>query len=128
MLTLDPDKVCYVIVKARALDAKTDVIEPDPGSNAAEDEMLEVLEDYPDDNSYDELQAFINSMNVDEQVELVALAWVGRGSFAKEEWDEAVREARAAHSSHTAEYLLGMPLLGDFLADGLAEFGHTCDE
>jgi hypothetical protein len=128
MLTIDPDKVCHVIVKARALDAKTEVVEPDPGSNMAEDEMLEIIEDYPDDATGDELEEFINGLNVDEQIELVALAWIGRGSFTKDEWREAVSEARHAHNRRTAEYLLGMPLLGDYLADGLAEFGHSCDE
>ena len=43
MLTIDPDKVCHIIVKARALDAKTGIVEDDPGSNMAEDGMLEVL-------------------------------------------------------------------------------------
>lgn len=128
MLTIDPDKVCHIIVKARAVDAKTEVVEDDPGSNMAEDEMLEVLEDYPDDATADELAAFIEGLNVDEQCELVALAWIGRGSFTKEEWQEALREARHAHNTRTAEYLMGIPLLGDYLADGLAEFGHTCDE
>lgn len=128
MLTIDPDKVCHIIVKARAVDAKTEVVEDDPGSNMAEDEMLEVLEDYPEDATADELAAFIEGLNVDEQCELVALAWIGRGSFTKEEWREALREARHAHNTRTAEYLMGIPLLGDYLADGLAEFGHTCDE
>jgi Protein of unknown function (DUF3775) len=128
MLTIDPDKVCHIIVKARAVDAKTEVVEDDPGSNMAEDEMLEVLEDYPDDATADELAAFIDGLNVDEQCELVALAWIGRGSFTKEEWQEALREARHAHNTRTADYLMGIPLLGDYLADGLAEFGHTCDE
>ena len=75
-----------------------------------------------------ELAAFIDGLNVDEQCELVALAWIGRGSFTKEEWREALAEARHAHNTRTAEYLMGLPLLGDYLADGLAEFGHTCDE
>jgi hypothetical protein len=128
MLTIDPDKVCHIIVKARAVDAKTEVVEDDPGSNMAEDEMLEVLEDYPDDATADELAAFIDGLNVDEQCELVALTWIGRGSFAKEEWQEALREARHAHNARTADYLMGIPLLGDYLADGLTEFGHTCNE
>ena len=45
MLPIDPDKVCHIIPKARAFDVKTDVVEPDPGSNMADDDMLEVLED-----------------------------------------------------------------------------------
>jgi Protein of unknown function (DUF3775) len=128
MLTINPDTVCRIIVKARAIDAKVDVVEEDPGSNAAEDEMLEVLEDYPDDETYNDVAEFIDGLNVDERAELVALAWIGRGSFAKEEWEDALREAREQHPDRVAEYLLGLPLLGDYLADGLAEFGHTCDE
>jgi len=53
---------------------------------------------------------------------LVALAWVGRGTYSKEEWREAIATARSEHSRRTAEYLLGMPLLGDYLEDGLAQF------
>ena len=128
MLPIDPDKVCHIIPKARAFDAKTDVVEPDPGSNMAEDEMLEVLEDYPDDATEDELREFIRGLNEEEQVALVALAWIGRGSFAVEEWRDAMEEARHAHNDRTAEYLMGLPLLGDYLAEGLAAFGHTCDE
>ena len=128
MLPIDPDKVCHIIPKARAFDVKTDVVEPDPGSNMAEDEMLEVLEDYPDDATEDELREFIRGLNEEEQVALVALAWIGRGSFSVEEWRDAMEEARHAHNERTAEYLMGLPLLGDYLAEGLAAFGHTCDE
>lgn len=128
MMTMDPEKVCRIILLARRFDAKVDIVEPDPGSNAAEDEMLEVLEDHPDDNTYEEIASYIRDLNEDEQIELVALAWIGRGSFTRDEWRDAVREARHARNDRTAEYLLGLPLLGDYLAEGLAEFGHSCLE
>ena len=128
MLTIDPDKVCHIIVKARALGAKSDLVEEDPGSSLAEDGMIEVIEDYPEDATEEELARFIETLNVDERCELVALAWVGRGSYLKEEWRQALHEARHAHAARTADYLLGLPLLGDYLADALAEFGHLCDE
>lgn len=128
MPTIDPDKVCHVIVKARALSAKTEVWTDDEASNMIDDDMLEVLEEGIEDATDQELAEFIEGLNVDEQIELVALAWIGRGSFTRDEWHEAVREARQAHGRRTAEYLMGMPLLGDYLADGLAEFGHSCDE
>lgn len=128
MLTLDPDKVCHIIVKARAFDAKVAVVEPDPGSNPSDEDMREVLEDYADDPTFEELKEFINDLNEDEQVELVALAWLGRGSFTVEEWQDAVEEARRAHNRRTAEYLLGMPTLADFLEEGLAAFDIRCDD
>lgn len=128
MLTIDPDKVCYIIVQARVVDAKVDPGDGDESSNMIDDDMVEILEDRDDDATREELTGFINELNEDEQVELVALAWVGRGSFSKSEWNDAVGEARRAHNDRTAEYLLGLPLLADYLAEGLAEFGHTCDE
>jgi Protein of unknown function (DUF3775) len=128
MPTIDPSKVCHVIYKARVLSAKDDLGEVAEGSNMVDDDMLEVLDGGAEDATDVELVEFIDGMNVDEQVELVALAWVGRGSFAKEEWEDAVAEARNARDAKTSAYLLGLPLLGDYLADGLAEFGHTCDE
>lgn len=126
--TIDIDKVCWVILKAREFDAKTAPVEEEPGSNPADEDMREVLEDYPEDTVEDELRAFIDSLNEDEQVELVALAWVGRGSFSADEWAEAVAEARRAHNDRTADYLLGMPLLSDYLLEGLAAFGLSCAE
>lgn len=128
MLTIDPDKVCFVIVQARVIDAKVEPSDGGETSNMIDDDMVEILEDRDDDATRDELTGFINELNVDEQVELVALAWVGRGSFARSEWHEAVGEARRAHNERTAEYLLGLPLLADYLGEGLAEFGHSCDE
>jgi len=40
-----------------------------------------------------------------------------------------VREdAAAAHNNRTAEYLIGIPLLGDFLEEGLSMLGYSCEE
>src|SRR5690349_20844088 len=120
MPTIDPDKVCRVIVQARALGAETDARLDDEASTMADDTMLAVLEDTIETATDQELAEVIENLSIDEQIELVALSWVGRGSFTREEWPEAVREARQAHGRRTAEYLLGMPLLADYLADGLA--------
>lgn len=126
MPTIDLDTVCRIILLARQFDAKVDVVDPDSGSNAGDDDMREVLEDFADDATAEALREAIRDLNVDEQIELVALAWVGRGSFAAEEWDEAVAEARRAHNARTAEYLMGQPMLGDLLEEGLAAFDLSC--
>ncbi|NKX44905.1 DUF3775 domain-containing protein [Roseicyclus persicicus] len=65
-----------------------------------------------------ELRAFIAGMNDDEQAELVALYWIGRGSFDPEDWDEAVDTARAEATTPTADYLLGSPHFADHLEAG----------
>lgn len=128
MLANDLETICFIVIKARAFDAKVAIQEPDPGSNPGDEGMREVLEDYPDDPVEDELTAAIDSLNEDQQIELVALSWMGRGDYDKEDWPEAVAEARAARSDHTAGYLLGMPLVGDYLENGLATLGYSCEE
>ena len=129
-LGINPDKVCHIIAKARQFDAKEDMSDPDSGSNASDDGMADVLEDLPVDLDATRLEIveFIRALDEDEQINLVALAWVGRGTYDLSEWRDALAEARAQHTKRTAEYLLGLPLLGDYLHEGLAAFGESCGE
>jgi hypothetical protein len=92
--------------------------------------MADVLEDLPtgQDATRLEIVEFIRALDEDEQFNLVALAWVGRGTYDLSEWNEALREARSEHNKRVAEYLLGLPLLGDYLEEGLAAFGENCGE
>ena len=78
------------------------------------------------DATFEELKSFIDSLNRDEQCALVALAWVGRGTYYAENWNQALSEARGEANGRTAEYLLGIPLLGDYLEEGLSHFGEDC--
>ena len=125
-LGINPDKVCHVITKARQFDVKEAPADEDSGSNPADDGMTDVLEDLPDDATYRELTAFIRGLNEDEQVWLVALAWIGRGTYEAKEWGEALRVAREQRNKRTAEYLTRLPMLGDYLEEGLAAFGESC--
>ena len=125
MLQINPEKVRQVIAEARMFDAKEGDSDPDSGSNASDDMMADVLEDNPDDAIYQELSEFIRSLDEDEQIELVALAWVGRGTYGASEWNDAVAEARRAHNKRTAEYLTTLPMLGDYLEEGLAVVEET---
>src|SRR5512134_3360540 len=100
-LTISPDKVCFVIVKAREFEVKDVVTEPDPGSNPADDKMIAVLEDHGDDPVLEELRSFISAMSEDEQIDLVALAWLGRDDNTIEDWPAIRAEAERAHVSRT---------------------------
>ena len=116
-------------MKAREFDVKdADTSSGDDGSDPADDRMVEVLEDRPDDPVDQELVAFIEAMSEDEQVDLVTLTWLGRGDGTLEEWDELRAEATRVHNRRTASYLLGIPLLPDYLEEALAEFGRSCEE
>ena len=70
-----------------------------------------------------ELRAFIAAMPEDERAELVALYWVGRGSFEPEDWEEAVATALAEATTPTADYLLGSPHCPDHLEAGAEAMG-----
>ena len=124
------EKVCYIVVKAREFDVKEAPSEEgrgeDRGSNPADEGMVEVLADYPDDPVYEELKTFLDSLNRDEYVDLLALVWIGRGDYTGQEWNEAVKEARTIADKKAPDYLLGIPLLPDFLEEGLNAVGYSC--
>ena len=127
VLTISPDKVCYIAIKAREFDAKDVETDPDPASNPSDDSMLAVLETHADDPVYQELQEFIDGLSEDEQIDLVAMTWLGRGDGDIADWTELRREARRAHNNRTAAYLLTKPMLPDHLIDGLGALGFSCD-
>ena len=124
-LAISSEDVGFLIVKAREFDVKEANSDPDSGSNATDDNMIDVLEDNGGDPVASEISGFINSLTEEEQIDLVALMRLGRGDGTIEEWDDLRREAaeERERNRHAARYLLGQPLLGDYLADGLAAFG-----
>jgi hypothetical protein len=127
-LSISPEKVCFIVVKAREFDVKDIVTIPDEASNATDDKMISVLEDHRDDPVLAELTGFINALTADEQIDLVAMAWLGRGDASIDEWDELRAEAARAHNKRSASYLLGMPLVSDHLEEALSQFGGSCEE
>ena len=127
-LTISPEKVCFIIIKAREFDAKDVLTDPDDASNPSDDMDAAVLEDTPDDPVVEEITSLIDDLSVDEQVDLVALAWLGRGDYTAADWATVRAEAARAHNRNTASYLLGMPLLGDYLEEGLSLTGRNCEE
>ena len=122
------DKVCFIIIKAREFDVKEDAETEEDGSNPADDDMREVLANYPDDATYQELKSFLQDMNEDEMADLIALSWLGRGDYTGKEWAEAQRESRTVIDKKATDYLLGIPLLADFLEEGLNELGLSCED
>jgi hypothetical protein len=124
-LEISPIKIGYVIIKARECAAK--VAAWDDGATTDRD-ADSILESFSDDATRSALKGFIQDMNEDEQASLVALAWIGRGSFGPEELDEALETARAEHVNRTEDYLLGMPMLADYLEEGLDRLGYSVED
>lgn len=127
-LAIALEQVCYILIKAREFDAKDVATMPDSASNPSDDAQISVLEDLVDDPVMEELTAFIEALDEDEQIDLVALAWLGRSEAGAEAWDTLREEAAAAHNARTAGYLLGLPLLPSYLEAGLACFDASCTD
>ena len=75
-----------------------------------------------------EFDGFVGRLSEDEQAELVALMWVGRGTFEAEDFDEAVEIAASEASTPTEDYLKGSPHLADHLENGLDAMGISATE
>lgn len=123
------DKVCELILHARAIDVKEGPTDPASGSNPIDDGSVDALTSAPDDATEDEFRDVIAGLNEDERIDLIALVYVGRGDMEPEEWAAAVRLARereAASSLPTADWLLGIPNLGDLWEEGLNAMGRSC--
>lgn len=127
-LSLTQEAACFVVLKAREFDVKVDPVESHPGSNATDSDVSEVLSDYSGDGIREELVAAIDALNEDQKAEIVALAWIGRGDYDVDDWEEAVTTARQRHTGSTHDYLLGIPRLGDHLEEGLSQLGLSCVE
>ena len=127
-LDIAPEKVAHVIIKAREYDAKVGAWDDTAEEGDAAEDPSAILEDFAGDPTEAEIIGFIDALNDDEQASLVALAWIGRGTFEPEELDEAVETARSEQNNSTAKYLLGLPLLSDYLEEGLEKMGFSSSD
>lgn len=132
-LSIDPETVRLLAGKARAISAalNTDYdggheheveIDGDARDRHQHDGLIEEEEE---DLTEEEFRELVADLNVDELADLVALAWIGRGDYDVSEWANAVADARQHGAKHVATYLLGMPMLCDWLIDGLDALGAS---
>ncbi|MBE9604583.1 DUF3775 domain-containing protein [Acetobacteraceae bacterium H6797] len=117
-LGISLETVATVIDHARAVQATADEIEETGDEDEEEPDGSDI------DMDEETLAAFIDELNEDEQAALIALAWVGRGDFDAEGWDDALAQALERNAGKSAsKYLLGMDMVGDLIAEGLSEMG-----
>ncbi len=94
MLPISADKIAEVIILARELD-----------------------------RAENEFNGFVDQLTDDEKVGLVAVFWIGRGSFEPEDLDDALETAAREATTPTADYLKGSPHLSDHLEAGMEALG-----
>jgi Protein of unknown function (DUF3775) len=125
-LTISPETVFFIIVKAREFDEQVAPTDPNSGSNPTDDREIDVLEEEGDNPVVQELRAAFERLNVDERLDLIALTWLGRGDFTT--FAQARQEAEGMREKHIARYLLGTPQLGDYLEEGLSQLGYSLED
>ena len=125
-LTISLEQAFFIIVKAREFDEQVESTDPDSGSNPADDREVDVLDEGADNPVQQELEEALDALNVDEQLDLIALTWLGRGEYSS--FAEAREEASDMRDKHIPEYLIGTPKLGDFLEEGLAQLGYSLED
>lgn len=134
-LVIPLSDVYSIIDKLREYDSlnllKESGDEWDEASNPLDGEDVDVLHDRENQYEFDpvlqELHAHIDELPEDQQIDLVALAWLGRDNYAADDWPAVREEAVRGHNARTAAYLLGSPLAADFLQEGLATLGFSSD-
>lgn len=126
-LELNPDTVCQLVNMAHEFHAKEEVVLPETPLSPGDSSIMRLLADHAGDPIYQELKMAINDLEPDQQVQLVALMWVGRGDFEAQEWDEAVEAAKDAWNERTADYLIATPLVADYFEEGLSVLGYSCE-
>jgi hypothetical protein len=125
MLTIPLSTVAWIILKAREFDVKEGSTDNESDGS---DNPMSVLEDREDDPAQDELTNWISDLNVQEQAELVALFWLGRDDGDADDYSDLLAQAQGQQGTGTARYLLGSPLLGDYLEEGLEKLGIDTSE
>jgi hypothetical protein len=125
-LTISPEKVFFIVTKARQSDSKA--TESDLVTDLSDDDNTYGRADESKETDRSELSGFIRGLNVDEQIDLVALMWLGRGDGDLDNWRDLHAEAARAHNNRTASYLVGTPMLADYLEEALSQFGKSAED
>jgi hypothetical protein len=129
MLEINQGIVCDIIKKAREINISEDLVLPEERGDLSDTEWKQALAEYQDDLSYLELKDLINELEPDQQEDIIALMYIGRGDYTKNEWKAARQQAHTVKHASRADYLISKRMLADYLSEGLAALGYdACDE
>jgi hypothetical protein len=126
-LRINPDKVCQLIEAAQELAGRVPSTAGDR-TTTGDDSPLTFIEERDDDPTRQQMVEMIAGMNVEEQVDLLALVYIGRGDFDLATWDDALEEARTRIDVGDPDFMIGDIDLPAYLRDALDAFGKTCPD
>ncbi len=127
-LAINPETIGHIINMAREFHAKEQVTFPEESLSDASDWAMQILADHKDDPIYEEFKSVIEELEPDQQVQLVALMWLGRNDFSIEEWGNALQQSGDSWNENTANYLISKPLLANYLEEGLIQLGYSSED
>jgi hypothetical protein len=128
MLKTPLEGLAYIVEKAREFDAETAPVDSDSGSNPSDDKDVAILEASADNPTGQELAAALDALDDDQRIEILALMWLGRGDFDRSSWRDALVQAREIHNASETSYLMGTPLLADYLEEGITALGYSLED
>jgi hypothetical protein len=128
------ETLCRLILRAKEMEAQVPAADPDEDpdnvddfDDDAEDQALSVLEDELNSGVEEEMRATLDDLADDQLAEVLALAWVGRGTYDVSEWEDAFAEASENDPESAIDELMDMPLLASHLEAGLSAFDYSCE-
>ena len=128
-LRINSDKVCGFLEFSRELAGKVPDTTGGDGTEIGDDSPLHLaIEESKDDPTREQMVEFINGLNIEEQEDLLALIFIGRGDYDYEDWESAVAEARDRITDGDPDFMIGSPGLPEYLGEALDAFGKSCDE
>jgi hypothetical protein len=127
-LRINSDKVCQFLEAAREVAGKIPATTGDRTSSGDDSPLTFMEDDGGQDPVHQQMVEFVGGLNVEEQVDLLALIYLGRGDFGLGEWDDALTEARDRIGAGNAEFMIGDRALPAYLEEALDAFGKTCPD
>ncbi len=124
------DTICRLIVRAREWDSQVPSNEPDEVDGdepVSTDDEYDVMIDEKNTSVEEEIEGLLADLADDQLAEILALAWIGNGTFEPDDWDDAIDAANDGNSDDAADQLMEMPMLAAYLESGLAAFDLSCD-
>lgn len=127
-LRINSDKVCEFLEAAREVAGKVPATSGDQTSTGDDSPLAFMEDDGGRDPVRQQMIEFVAGLNVEEQTDLLALIFLGRGDFSLSEWDEALREASDRIAAGDPRYMIGERALPGYLEEALEKFGKTCPD
>jgi hypothetical protein len=125
MIEINSGIISNIILKAREINIADDMNMPSDFNEISDNERKQRIAEYQEDASYLELKALLTDLEPDQQLQVIAIMYLGRGDFSKDEWVAALEQALTIPVKSRIDYLLLKPMLADYLEEGLSILGYS---